>query len=71
MNLRHVMLKKEGYKRSTDDIPILANRACAQPAKIPSVTTSPNEEAIGHAMLSKDMDSLSYIRSRYSVHFSR
>lgn len=45
-------------------IPMLANKACAQPARIPRVTTSPKEEAIGHAMLSK------YIYELYQIELS-
>lgn len=33
-------------------LPILTSKRFAHPAKIPSVTTSPKEEAMGQAMLS-------------------
>lgn len=54
MNLKH-MLKKRIVQLDQGHLPILANKACAQPARIPSVTTSPKEDAMGHAMLSIQM----------------
>lgn len=34
-------------------LPIDPSRSCAQPARMPRVTTSPSEDAIGHAILSE------------------